>query len=182
MRVISKSADITIRKMEDSDNDYQLMAKWLSDGRVLKFIYGRKKPQSLSQVKKKYRPRILGKENVVPCIFSFQDREIGYIQFYSAKASEYELSDATGVWALDIWIGEPEYWERGFGPEVLMLVSNYLFKEKTAKKLIIDPHVDNPRAIRAYEKAGYKKVKILKKHELFNGTKVDSWLMEKISA
>ena len=163
--------------MEDTDSDYQLMAKWLSDQRILQFVYGRTNPQSLSQVQKKYKPRIIGKENVVPCIFSYQSHEIGYIQFFPAKAREYELDDTTEIWGLDMWIGEPEYWEKGIGSTVLRLLSDYLFKEKAAKKLVIDPQVDNPRAVRAYEKAGFKKSQILKKHEMYDGKKVDCWLM-----
>ena len=42
---------------------------------------------------------------------------------------------------------------------------------------VIDPHVDNPRAIRAYEKAGFRKQRVLKEHEFHEGRWHDAWLM-----
>ena len=50
--------------------------------------------------------------------------------------------------------------------------------EKGANAVILDPHADNPRAIRCYEKVGFKKIKFLPKHELHDGEKVDCYLME----
>ena len=42
-----------------------------------------------------------------------------------------------------------------------------------------DPVVDNVRAVRAYEKAGFVKVRVLPDHETLDGEPRDSWLMEK---
>ena len=44
--------------------------------------------------------------------------------------------------------------------------------------MVLDPHVDNERAIRCYEACGFHKVKKLPKHELHDGVWVDCWLME----
>ena len=58
------------------------------------------------------------------------------------------------------------------------LAADYLKKEKAADIILLDPHKSNPRAIRAYEKAGFKIIKSLAEHELFEGKKEDCWLME----
>lgn len=179
MRIILKKEDIVIRKMEDKDSDYRLIAKWLTNKNLLQFAYGRTNPQYYSKVKARFQPKIYGRQNITPCIFSFQNKEIGYIQYYPvAKAKDYQLDDHLNVWAIDMWIGEEDYWSKGVGSKVLALLSDQLLN-KVATKAVIDPHVDNPRAIRAYEKAGFKKVKILKMHEWHEGRKVDSWLLEK---
>jgi RimJ/RimL family protein N-acetyltransferase len=47
-----------------------------------------------------------------------------------------------------------------------------------AERVLLDPHQDNKRAIRAYEKAGFIIIKSLPKHEMFEGEKVNCWLME----
>lgn len=41
---------------------------------------------------------------------------------------------------------------------MLSAVINYLFEQRQADKIVIDPHVDNPLAIRCYDKCGFVKV------------------------
>ena len=54
---------------------------------------------------------------------------------------------------------------------------SHLFEAKGADWVILDPHVDNARAIRAYEKCGFRKIKLLPEHEWHEGKYVDCWLM-----
>ncbi len=173
-----KSDDITICPMQDEESDYQLMAKWLSDPRVYEFIHG--KPKDLIWAKNKYGPRIRKEEPVNACIIEFKNQPIGYIQYFNIKPYEkdYEMKNTKDIWAIDLWIGEVEFWDKGIGSQALKLLKDYIFKKLHAKKIIIDPHTDNPRAIHVYEKVGFKKIKILKKHELYKNKKVDAWLME----
>ena len=58
------------------------------------------------------------------------------------------------------------------------LKAGYLKMEMGADIILLDPHKSNPRTIRAYEKAGFKIIKSLPEHELFEGKKEDCWLME----
>ncbi len=88
------------------------------------------------------------------------------------------MKNTKDVWAIDLWIGEPDYWGMGIGTTALKLLIDEILNNKKAKKIIIDPHTDNPRAIHVYEKVGFKKVKILKAHEPYKNTKADAWLME----
>ena len=44
--------------------------------------------------------------------------------------------------------------------------------------MFTDPVVENTRAVRCYEKAGFTKVRILPGHEQLDGQPRDSWLME----
>ena len=69
------------------------------------------------------------------------------------------ILEKLGVWAIDIFIGESDLHGKGIGSASLTLILKYLFHEEGAKKVIIDPEIDNERAIRAYEKARFKKVK-----------------------
>ena len=67
--------------------------------------------------------------------------------------------------------GEPGYWNGGIGAEFLKMMASYLKTNKGACCILLDPHKSKPRAIRAYEKAGFKIIKSLPKHELFEGKK-----------
>ncbi len=175
--------DIIIRRMQDDIYDYQLMEKWRTDEEVLQFYGGRDYPYFLERVQEKYLPLIQGVEKVIPCIFSYQNIPIGYLQYYAlndlsqAERQQYHLDKIDGVYAIDLFIGETQYWNRGIGTKVLSTVIDYLFKQQQATKIVIDPHIGNIRAIRCYEKCGFVKVKLLPAHDLHEGKFRDCWLM-----
>ncbi len=166
-----------LRRMEDTAHDYALMARWLSDERVLRYYEGRDHPFSLEKVREKYGPRVLSEEGVTPCIMEYEGYPIGYLQFYQADRNAYAFDGHGKVYALDLFIGEPAYWGRGLGCGFIRLLLGYLFEDKGADWVILDPHLDNLRAIRCYEKCGFRKLKLLKAHELHEGKQVDCWLM-----
>lgn len=163
--------------MDDTQADYALLARWLTDPRVLQCYEGRDNPFPLERVKEKYAPRVLAEEGVVPCIMQYECQPVGYLQFYVADPAEYHFDGRGKVYALDLFIGEPSLWGQGLGTQFVRLLLCYLFETKSADWVILDPHVDNTRAIRAYEKCGFRKIKVLPQHELHEGKQVDCWLM-----
>ena len=82
------------------------------------------------------------------------------------------------IYAMDQFIGEPEYWNMGIGAEYCRVVCQYLRTEMDADAVILDPRKNNLRAVRAYQKAGFKIIKELPEHELHEGKKEDCVLME----
>lgn len=176
-RDIFEEGSYCLRRMEHRDDDYALLARWLSDARVLNYYEGRDNPFTLEQVREKYAPRVLAGENVTPCIIEFECQPLGYLQFYPADVEEYHFEECGKAYALDLFIGEPAYWGRGIGTQIVRLLLVYLFEQVGADWVLIDPHVDNPRAVRSYEKAGFRKIKILPAHEMHEGRLVDCWLM-----
>ncbi len=54
---------------------------------------------------------------------------------------------------------------RGLGPEAIGVLARHLFEERGHHRLTIDPAADNAPAIRAYEKAGFRKVGIMRRYE-----------------
>ena len=82
------------------------------------------------------------------------------------------------MYATDQFIGDPQYWGKGIGTNFMQMLVSYLFEEKNANAVILDPHTNNTRAICCYQKVGFKIIKFLPKHELHDGKKVDCYLME----
>ncbi|QKQ77617.1 GNAT family N-acetyltransferase [Nostoc sp. TCL240-02] len=175
--------EITIRLMQDEIYDYELMAKWLTDPQVLKFYEGRDNPFPLERVMKTYKPTIVRDEPIVPCLFSYQNIPIGYLQYCAlndlsqSDRQLYYIEQTDEVYGIDLFIGETNYWNKGIGTKILSAGIAYLFEHRQARKIVIDPHVDNPRAIRCYEKCGFVKLKLLPVHELHEGKYSDCWLM-----
>ena len=177
--VLIQKDEITIRRMQDNLHDYQLMAKWLTDEKVLEFYEGRDNPFPLERIIKEYAPSAMVNDLVVPCIFLYRGLPIGYLQYYFLNEDEkqnYGLGESEDICGIDLFIGEIEYWNKGIGTKVILTVLNYLF-ELQVTKIVVDPEVWNTRAIRCYEKCGFQKVKLLPEHELHEGKYQDSWLM-----
>lgn len=168
---------MTIRKLEDRDKD--AMVKWLNDPEVLKYYEGRDNPHDLKRVNQHYFER---EDETTRCLVENDETAIGYIQFYPVLEEERM---AYGYWnpdeiiyGTDQFIGEPDYWNKGLGTELVELMKKYLLNEKQADILVMDPQVWNERAIACYEKCGFQKVKFLPAHELHEGEMKDCWLME----
>lgn len=184
MSVLISDAEVSIRLMRDELGDYQVMSKWLSDPRVLEFYEGRDHPLALEQIQSEYAPRIRGEEDITPCLITLQSVPIGYMQFYlvgEESRNSYGLPAdecLEAVYGIDQFIGEVSCWNRGLGTRSISLLLRYLFQTKSARKVILDPHVTNLRAIRCYEKCGFRRVKVLAAHELHEGVLRDAWLME----
>ena len=82
------------------------------------------------------------------------------------------------MYGVDQFIGEPEFWGKGIGTNFMKLLTQYLFNKKGADAVILDPHTNNQRAIRCYQKVGFDVIKLLPQHELHDGEMVDCYLME----
>ena len=52
-------------------------------------------------------------------------------------------------------IGETEYWGKGYGTDVMNILLRFAFAEVNLRRVTLTVFEYNPRAIRAYEKAGF---------------------------
>jgi aminoglycoside 6'-N-acetyltransferase len=80
--------------------------------------------------------------------------------------------------SLDVSLREA-YQGQGIGPEALRLAIAHLIEERGHHRLTIDPAAANERAIRAYERLGFKPVGIMRRYERApDGTWRDGLLMD----
>lgn len=56
---------------------------------------------------------------------------------------------------LGIVIGDKSFWDQGYGTKVMRLLLRYGFATLNLHRICLRVFEDNPRAIRAYEKAGF---------------------------
>jgi RimJ/RimL family protein N-acetyltransferase len=112
----------------------------------------------------KYSEKIKGNGYDYSFIIYIDDKPIGYIQcsdLYAYKTlcpnpKGIFINEEPGIFCLDLFIGEEEYLNKGYGTKIVKLFVGKLFAEFKAKKILIDPACSNKRAIRCYEKAGFK--------------------------
>ena len=171
--------DLKIRRLRDLGGDYVLLSRWLSDHRVLAWYQGRDRPFDLARTRKELGPIARGETEVRGCIVERVSYPIGYLQYYPVLAPEaYALKSVDRTMGMDLFLGEPDLWGKGLGTRVIRLAMGMIFESGEVDRLVIDPHTDNSRAVRAYEKSGFRKVKVLPSHELHEGEYRDCWLME----
>jgi aminoglycoside 6'-N-acetyltransferase len=82
----------------------------------------------------------------------------GFVQYYEENDHQYRHA------GIDIALGQA-FQDMGVGTTVVRLVARYLFEELNHHRLVIDPNARNPRAIRAYEKAGFRRVGTMRNYE-----------------
>jgi aminoglycoside 6'-N-acetyltransferase len=98
----------------------------------------------------------LGDPRMRMWIVSFKMRPFAYAQDYAVRDWPQPHFDhlPPGSRAIDAFIGEPEMIGRGHGSAFLRLLAEWLRREG-APVVAIDPDVENLRARRAYQKAGF---------------------------
>ena len=70
---------------------------------------------------------------------------------------------------LGVFIGDEKYLSRGYGSEVIMLLLDYAFNYLNLNNIMLRVLEFNKRAVRAYEKCGFKVFGVWEKCHYFNG-------------
>ena len=84
---------------------------------------------------------------------------VGMIQYHEETEPDYRHA------GIDVFLGTP-YHGRGLGTDAVRTLARHLLDDRGHHRLTIDPAADNARAIRAYEKAGFKPVGIMRAYWL----------------
>ena len=178
--IVASSGRLVLRAYDGSDRDVSLLSGWLSDPRVLQWFEGRDRPHDRAMVRELYGSEALAAAQVQAAIIEDEAVPLGYLRWYpmATVVEEYDWrDDPTDVWAADIFVGEPSRWGSGLGSSALALLVEHLLVAERARRVVVDPWVGNARAIRAYEKIGFRTVGVHRGHELFEGERRDCWLM-----
>jgi aminoglycoside 6'-N-acetyltransferase len=100
----------------------------------------------------------------------------GLIQFSEELEPKYRHA------SIDLYL-DPALHGRGLGTEAVIRVVRLLTGERSHHRITIDPAADNTAAIRAYEKAGFRPVGIMRRYErdVGGGGWHDGLLMEYVA-
>jgi aminoglycoside 6'-N-acetyltransferase len=102
--------------------------------------------------------RWLTEERSTSLAIDVGDTLVGAILYHEETDPDYRFA------GIDIVVLAP-YAGRGLGPDALRALARYLFEERGHHRIIIDPAAKNHRAIRAYEKVGFRPVGIMRRYE-----------------
>lgn len=84
-------------------------------------------------------------------------RPIGFLEIIAPAREDtrYWGDIAPGHRAIDIWIGEPDALNRGYGTQMMRLAIARCFVDPSVHTILVDPLRDNIRARRFYERFGF---------------------------
>ncbi len=99
-----------------------------------------------------------------PFVILLDEVPIGYIIYcdlYAYKTIHPSpkgvfIGEPEGTCGVDFFIGEAELLNQGLGTQIMQSFCKMLFKNPQVKRIVIDPASNNTRAIRCYEKVGFK--------------------------
>jgi aminoglycoside 6'-N-acetyltransferase len=95
-------------------------------------------------------------------VVAADDRPFAYIQSYDPEAWETQPfgTQPQGTRGIDQFIGEPDMVDRGHGSAFIRAFIERLLAAGTPR-VLTDPDPANARAVRAYEKAGFQKDRLV---------------------
>jgi aminoglycoside 6'-N-acetyltransferase len=140
-------------------DDLGLMYEWLRREHVRRWW---DEHSSYEDVARHYLPAIEGRRPTDLYLILLDDRPVGFIQSYLlADHPDFAalVGLGAGVAGVDLFVGEEELTRKGLGTEVLRrFVSDVVFAEPGTTACIADPDVHNAASLRAFEKAGFRRV------------------------
>lgn len=167
------------------ETHFPLLYAWLKNPHVKEF-YDKNILWSEGLIRQKFKDYTEGfkwiqgaKKPIYAYIIQYEGNPIGYAQYYdaydfprdgydlAAKLSYCQVEDGN-LAALDIFIGTSEMTGKGIGAKaILKLLKEYIWKQFSA--CFVDPETINRKAVRSFEKAGFKTLSIVeeKKHLMF---------------
>lgn len=76
-----------------------------------------------------------------------------------------------------IGIGERDFWSKGYGTDIMNVCLRYAFLELGVQRVSLEVYEYNPRAVRSYEKAGFRLEGRTRKDVLREGKRSDTLWM-----
>ncbi len=85
-------------------------------------------------------------------------KPIGFLQIIDPYLEEthYWGNIEPNQRAIDIWIGEVDYLNKGFGTQMMQMALQKCFENQEVTRVVIDPLESNKAAHRFYERIGYQ--------------------------
>jgi aminoglycoside 6'-N-acetyltransferase-1b/aminoglycoside 6'-N-acetyltransferase-2 len=142
--------------------DLPMLHRWLNEPHIVRW-WGGEHP-TLEQVRSQYLPRVMATQRVTPYIGMLGDAPFAYAQSYVAMGAGdgwWEDETDPGVRGIDQSIGRPELLGIGLGTRLVRALVDLLFSDPSVTRIQTDPAPDNQRAIRCYEKAGFRRVRTI---------------------
>jgi RimJ/RimL family protein N-acetyltransferase len=140
---------------EEPDTFADACTRWGNDSEYLRLLDNDPARMWSSKKRKDWLEKDLEKEYEDPAPFWWgirtlsEDRLIGFVGLW-------EILWNQGNTSVGIGIGERDCWGKGYGADAMRLAVGFAFRELNLRRVTLEVFGYNPRAIRSYEKVGFK--------------------------
>jgi RimJ/RimL family protein N-acetyltransferase len=160
---------LLVRLRAHEASDYGPLNELFTDHEVMEGI-GFAMPQS-SQGYREFVQSTRGKDDRLHLVIErLEDRQA--VGGCSLEAIEARNRAAV----LGIWIGKP-YWNRGYGTDAMRTLCRFGFRHMNLQRIELHVFSVNPRAVRVYERVGFKVEGTRRRSQFVGGRYVDSYVM-----
>lgn len=149
------NTDVELRRLKDTNIDYELLEKWYQQKEI--YISFEQRRLNYDEIKSKYYPRTLRDTKIPVYMIEYQKDPVGIIQYKEVNDNDKKLYklNSDDIYEIDIFIGNLKVQHKGIGSQAINFLSDYLFKNKKAKILVMSPLKTNINAINCYKKCGF---------------------------
>ncbi len=155
-----------------NQDDYEQYTEWLNDLEVTKYL-------SLSSVNitiesERNALETLSKEHNYAIIDLTSNKLIGNVGLM-------DINNINKTAEIGIFIGDKEFQNQGYGTEAIKLLLDYSFNLLNLNNILLKVYSFNHRALRCYEKCGFKIIGKRRKAQYFAGKYHDIIFMDILS-
>src|SRR6266498_4325735 len=137
----------------DPEEMSKAFPRWNRNSEYFRLLNSSARPMQSSKAASKWMEEEVGAMSLESYYFSIrtleEDKLIGEI---GLDVVNWPGRDAF----VGLGIGETEYWNKGYGTDVMNVLLRFAFTEINLRRVTLNVFEYNPRAIRSYEKAGFR--------------------------
>ncbi len=160
---------LKLMTVEDVTDDY---VSWMNDEEVVQYTESRWNSYTMDDLREFVKKTNNGISNFMFAIHSNEnDLHIGNIKIGNINPV-HRYAD------LGIVIGNKDYWGKGIATESIMIATKYAFEELNLNKLFAGMYAKNLGSFKAFIKAGYREIGVMRKHVFYKGEFIDSILVD----
>ena len=167
-KIIGKKCYLSPINLDDAGK----YAEWLNDLEVSQYLTLRS--LNINMDSEKAALEKLSQVHNYAIINNQNDELIGNCGFV-------EIDNLNNTGEVGIFIGNKEYWGKGYGTEALKLLISYGINYLNIRNIMIRVYSYNTRAIKSYKKVGFKEIGVRRKALVFNNQEHDIIFMDLIS-
>lgn len=142
---------------------------WFNDREVTHYLQ-MTGPLSLAQEERWFESQLEDEKSTVLAIETLDGVHIGNLGLHDLDLRNRHAQ-------LGIVIGEKEYWDQGCGTDAVRTALHYAFDELNLNRVYLRVYEYNKRAIRCYEKCGFRHEGTLRQDFFHDGQYHDTYIM-----
>ncbi len=146
---------IDLRLLEDTENDINLVIRWLTKPEIYNTFLERR--LNSKEIRERYdkflKPSLYEKAYII----EYDRTPVGIVEHYYLKSNELApMGEGNTMFGIKILIGETDYWDNGIASAALNIICKKVFQEYGVDYVVANIMKTNVTAVHCFKRAGFK--------------------------